>query len=77
LLTRNSYNYADLRHGAPSNETHSPWCQGLNSSIFGEGNPLNILIAIPMVAYGYTPLPGFNLWTWTNYRIVNRIRTRS
>jgi len=48
---------APLPPGAPNNETHHPWRQGLSSAILGEGNPLNILGAIPTVAYGMFSSP--------------------
>jgi hypothetical protein len=76
FVNTNGYTNHDLPRGAPNNETHHPWRQGLNSAILGEGNPLNILGAIPTVAYDYSPLWDFNLWTWTNYSIEKGIRTR-
>lgn len=76
FVNTNGYTNNDLPSGAPNNETHHPWRQGLNSAILGEGNPLNILGAIPTVAYDYSPLWDFNLWTWTEYSIKNGIRTR-
>jgi hypothetical protein len=72
----NGYTNADLPPGAPNNETHHPWRQGLNSHILQEGDPLNILGAIPTVAYDYSPLWNFNLYMWTNYSIAAGIRTR-
>jgi hypothetical protein len=72
----NGYTNADLQDGAPNNETHHPWRQGLNSHILQEGDPLNILGAIPTVALDYSPLWNFNLYKWTNYSIANGIRTR-
>jgi hypothetical protein len=72
----NGYTNADLLPGAPNNETHHPWRQGLNSHILQEGDPLNILGAIPTVAYDYSPLWNFNLYVWTNYSVVAGIRTR-
>ncbi|OCT52690.1 hypothetical protein CLCR_10077 [Cladophialophora carrionii] len=76
FVSTNGYTNQDLPPGAPNNETHHPWRQGLNSAILGEGNPLNILGAIPTVAYDYSPLWNFNLYSWTNYSIENGIRTR-
>ncbi|KAK3621122.1 hypothetical protein LTR56_022986 [Elasticomyces elasticus] len=76
FVCTNGYTDADLPPGAPNNETHHPWRQGLDSSILGEGNPLNILGAIPTVAYDYSPLWNFELFTWTKYSIENGIRTR-
>ncbi|EXJ68390.1 uncharacterized protein A1O5_08182 [Cladophialophora psammophila CBS 110553] len=76
FVNTNGYTNRDLPPGAPNNETHHPWRQGLNSAILGDGNPLNILGAIPTVAYDYSPLWDFNLFTWTNYSIENGIRTR-
>ncbi|KAK3617477.1 hypothetical protein LTR56_025217 [Elasticomyces elasticus] len=64
FVCTNGYTDADLPPGAPNNETHHPWRQGLDSSILGE------------VAYDYSPLWNFELFTWTNYSIVNGIRTR-
>lgn len=52
FVNTNGYTNRDLPPGAPNNETHHPWRQGLNSAILGDGNPLNILGAIPTVAYG-------------------------
>jgi hypothetical protein len=52
FVCTNGYTNQDLPAGAPNNETHHPWRQGLNSAILGEGNPLNTLGAIPTVAYG-------------------------
>ena len=72
----NGYTDADLPPGAPNNETHHPWRQGLNSAVLGEGDPLNILGAIPTVAFDYSPLWNFNLYQWTDYSIQNGIRTR-
>ena len=66
----------DLMPGAPNNETHHPYRQGLNSAILGEGDELNILGAIPTVALDYAPLWNFNLFRWTNYSIEAGIRTR-
>jgi hypothetical protein len=43
---------------------------------FFSGNPLNILGAIPTVAFDYSPLWNFELFTWTDYSIKNGIRTR-
>lgn len=76
FVSTNGYTDKDLPSGAPNNETHHPWRQGLNSAILGEGNPLNILGAIPTVAYDYSPLWNFELFTWTNYSIEHGIRTR-
>ncbi|KIW86458.1 hypothetical protein Z517_01856 [Fonsecaea pedrosoi CBS 271.37] len=76
FVNTNGYTNRDLPPGAPNNETHHPWRQGLNSAILGEGNPLNILGAIPTVAYDYSPLWNFNLYAWTNFSIENGIRTR-
>jgi hypothetical protein len=76
FVNTNGFTNKDLPAGAPNNETHHPWRQGLNSAILGEGNPLNILGAIPTVAYDYSPLWDFNLYAWTNYSIENGIRTR-
>ncbi|KAF2670242.1 hypothetical protein BT63DRAFT_439316 [Microthyrium microscopicum] len=76
FVNTNGYTNADLPPGAPNNETHHPWRQGLNSHILGDGDPLNILGAIPTVAYDYSPLWNFELFTWTNYSIANGIRTR-
>jgi hypothetical protein len=76
FVNTNGYTNRDLPIGAPNNETHHPWRQGLNSAILGEGNPLNILGAIPTVAFDYSPLWNFNLYAWTNYSIKNGIRTR-
>ena len=67
---------SDLIPGAPNNETHHPYRQGLNSAILGEGDELNILGAIPTVALDYAPLWNFNLFRWTNYSIEAGIRTR-
>ncbi|OQV09875.1 hypothetical protein CLAIMM_13953 [Cladophialophora immunda] len=76
FVNTNGYTNRDLPPGAPNNETHHPWRQGLSSAILGEGNPLNILGAIPTVAYDYSPLWNFNLYAWTNYSMENGIRTR-
>jgi hypothetical protein len=76
FVSTNGYTNQDLPKGAPYNETHHPWRQGLSSAILGEGNPLNVLGAIPTVAYDYCPLWDFNLFTWTDYAIKNGIRTR-
>ena len=57
FVNTNGYTNQDVAPGAPYNETHHPWRQGLNSAILGEGNPLNILGAIPTVAYGMLPSP--------------------
>jgi hypothetical protein len=37
LVTTNGYADQDLPAGAPNNETHHPWHQGLNSATLGEG----------------------------------------
>ena len=58
FVNTNGYTNLDLPPGAPNNETHHPWRQGLNSAILGDGNPLNILGAIPTVAYGKASLRG-------------------
>ena len=76
FVSTNGYTNADLPPGAPNNETHHPWRQGLGSAVLEEGNPLNILGATPTVAFDYAPLWDFNLFTWTNYSIHNGIRTR-
>lgn len=93
FVSTNGYTNAELPAGAPNNETHHPWRQGLNSAILGEGlhvfldsverrltdtlgNPFNVLGAIPTVAFDYSPLWNFELYTWTNYSIQNGIRTR-
>ncbi|KAI1621946.1 hypothetical protein EDD37DRAFT_611444 [Exophiala viscosa] len=76
FVNTNGYANRDLPPGAPNNETHHRWRQGLSSAILGDGNPLNILGAIPSVAYDYSPLWDFNLFAWTNYSIENGIRTR-
>lgn len=55
FVNTNGYTNRDLPPGAPNNETHHPWRQGLDSAILGEGNPLNILGAIPTVAFGKSP----------------------
>ncbi|KAK5708673.1 hypothetical protein LTS12_028163, partial [Elasticomyces elasticus] len=39
-------------------------------------DPLNILGDIPTVAFDYSPLWNFELYTWTNDSIANGIRTR-
>ncbi|KAK6388009.1 hypothetical protein LTR81_027238 [Elasticomyces elasticus] len=64
FVCTNGYTDADLPPGAPNNETHHPWRQELDSRILGE------------VTYDYSPLWNFELFTWTNYSIVNGIRTR-
>ena len=51
FVCTNGYTNADLPAGAPNNETHHPWRQGLNSAILEDGSPLNVLGAIPSVAY--------------------------
>lgn len=76
FVSANGYTNSELPPGAPNNETHHPWRQGLNSAILNEGNPLNILGAIPTVAFDYSPLWDFNIYQWTNYSIANGIRTR-
>ena len=76
FVSTNGYTNADLPAGAPNNETHHPFRQGLSSAIAGDGDPLNILGAIPTVALDYSPLWNFNLFQWTNYSIENGIRTR-
>ncbi|EON64669.1 hypothetical protein W97_03902 [Coniosporium apollinis CBS 100218] len=76
FVNTNGYTNGDLPPGAPNNETHHPWRQGLDSAILGEGNPLNVLGAIPTVAFDYSPLWNFQLWAWTDYSIENGIRTR-
>lgn len=103
FVSTNGFTNSDLPAGAPNNETHHPWRQGLNSAVLGEGqffstffpylvpifhdsltnllslftgNPLNILGAIPSVAFDYSPLWNFELFTWTDYSIKNGIRTR-
>lgn len=76
FVSTNGYTNRDLPPGAPHNETHHPWRQGLSSAVLGEGNALNILGAIPTVAFDYSPLWDFNLYTWTNYSINSGIRTR-
>ncbi|KAI9880841.1 MAG: hypothetical protein M1830_010436 [Pleopsidium flavum] len=76
FVNTNGYTNGDLPGGAPNNETHHPWRQGLNSAVLGEGDPLNILGAIPTVGFDYSPLWNFELWTWTDYSIKNGIRTR-
>jgi len=72
----NGYQDSDLPSGAPNNETHHPWRQGLQSHIIGEGDPLNILGAIPTVTFDYSPLWDFSLYSWTDFSIKNGIRTR-
>jgi hypothetical protein len=37
FVNTNGYTNADLPPGAPNNETHHPWRQGLDSHILGEG----------------------------------------
>ena len=37
FVSTNGFTNADLAAGAPNNETHHPWRQGLNSAILGEG----------------------------------------
>jgi hypothetical protein len=37
FVSTNGYTDQDLPAGAPNNETHHPWRQGLNSAILGEG----------------------------------------
>jgi len=76
FVSANGFTNSELATGAPNNETHHPWRQGLNSAILGEGNPLNILGAIPTVAFDYSPLWDFNIYQWTNFSIANGIRTR-
>ncbi|KAL7904853.1 hypothetical protein GGI35DRAFT_484069 [Trichoderma velutinum] len=76
FVATNGYTNRDLPPGAPHNETHHPWRQGLSSAVLGEGNALNILGAIPTVAFDYAPLWNFNLYSWTNYSISSGIRTR-
>ena len=76
FVSTNGFTDEDLPPGAPHNETHHPWRQGLSSAILGEGDPLNILGAIPTVALDYAPLWNFNLFEWTNYSIQAGIRTR-
>ncbi|KAG4432202.1 hypothetical protein IFR05_012325 [Cadophora sp. M221] len=76
FVSTNGFTNADLAAGAPNNETHHPWRQGLDSAILGEGNPLNILGAIPTIAFDYAPIWNFNLFTWTDFAIKNGIRTR-
>lgn len=76
FVNTNGFTNKDIPSGGLNNETHHPWRQGLNSAILGEGNPLNILGAIPSVAYDYSPLWDFNLYAWTNFSIENGIRTR-
>ena len=90
FVATNGYTNADLPAGAPNNETHHPYRQGLGSAIAGDGklsrlilttlihlgDPLNVLGAIPTVALDYCPLWNFNLYAWTNYSIENGIRTR-
>ena len=49
---------------------------GSTNADLQEGDPLNILGAIPTVAYDYSPLWNFNLYMWTNYSIAAGIRTR-
>jgi hypothetical protein len=47
-----------------------PQCiQGLNSAIFGEGSPLNVLGSIPTVATEYSPAWDANLDEWTQYAV--------
>ncbi|KAK5681348.1 hypothetical protein LTR17_027489 [Elasticomyces elasticus] len=76
FVCTNGYTDADLPPGAPNTRLITHGDKGLDSSILGEGNPLNILGAIPTVAYDYSPLWNFELFTWTNYSTVNGIRTR-
>jgi hypothetical protein len=40
------------------------------------GNSLNILSAVPTVAFDYSPLWNFELFAWTGYSIKNGIRTK-
>lgn len=56
FVNSNGYTNADLPAGAPNNETHHPWRQGLSSAILDKADPLNILGAIPSVALDYSPL---------------------
>lgn len=37
FVNTNGYTNRDLPAGAPNNETHHPWRQGLNSAVLGEG----------------------------------------
>ncbi|KAK3680936.1 hypothetical protein LTR37_021028 [Vermiconidia calcicola] len=76
FVSTNGFSNKDLASGAPNNETHHPWRQGLSSAINGDGDPLNILGAIPTVALDYSPLWNFNLFSWTDYSIEAGIRTR-
>ncbi|KAL7940383.1 hypothetical protein V8C42DRAFT_362759 [Trichoderma barbatum] len=76
FVATNGYTNRDLPSGAPHNESHHPWRQGLSSAVLGEGNALNILGAIPTVAFDYAPLRNFNLYSGTNYSISSGIRTR-
>jgi hypothetical protein len=43
FVSTNGYTDADLPPGAPNNETHHPWRQGLDSAILGEGKLVNSL----------------------------------
>ncbi|KAI9792082.1 MAG: hypothetical protein M1816_003064 [Peltula sp. TS41687] len=56
FVSTNGYTNRDLPSGAPNNEIHHPWRQGLDSAVLGEGNPLNVFGAIPTVAFDYSPL---------------------
>jgi hypothetical protein len=76
FVSTNGFTNADLPSGAPHNETHHPWRQGLSSAIVDGMDPLNILGAIPTVALDYSPLWNFNLFAWTDYSIKAGIRTR-
>ena len=54
----------------------NPQRQGLNSTLMGEGSPLNVLGGIPTIATDYSPLWDLNLGVWTQEAIDNGYRSR-